>query len=566
VGADDSDAVKRAVEIIPDGRRVEQVVNGTLEKPVDVTLNLPEVRIPGSEKAFVKIYPSSFSQLVEGLDNIFRMPSGCFEQTSSTTYPNVLALEYLKRTNQSVPAVRAKAEAYIQSGYQRLLSFEVPGGGFDWFGQAPANRALTAYGLMEFTDMARVHDVDAKVIERTRRWLLDQRERDGSWAPENHKMHDDALGGAAGDDARLAETAYIAWAVFGDPAAADRASLTFAYLKSRNPESIKDAHILALVCNALLADDEHNADAAPYLGRLEAMKHLSGDGKFAWWEQAPGARTTFYGAGASGNIETTALATLALIRAGRYPDTTRQALTWLTAQKDANGTWYSTQATVLSLRALLAGTGKPLGGDGEPVVEVRLNGDLTETLRIPADQADVLKQVDLSSRLKTGKQVFTLSETSGAAVGFQASFRYNEPDAGLAARKDPFAVELTYDRTELPVGERMQATARVVNQTERTAPMVMVELPVPPGFAFSADDIADAMRTNKRIAKYQVQPRTVLLYLTGLDAGESLKVAYHLRATMPAKVTAAGARVYEYYDPNQRGSSPAARLTILAGE
>ncbi len=566
VGADDSDAVKRAVEIVPDGRRVEQVVNGTLERPVDVTLNLPEERIPGSEKAFVKIYPSSFSQLVEGLDNIFRMPSGCFEQTSSTTYPNVLALDYLKRTNQSVPAVRAKAEAYIQSGYQRLLSFEVSGGGFDWFGQAPANRALTAFGLMEFTDMARVHDVDARVIERTRRWLLDQRGPDGSWAPESHKMHDDALGGAAGDDARLAETAYIAWAVFGDPAAADRAPLTFGYLKSRNPESIKDAHILALVCNALLAVDEHSADAAPYLDRLEAMKHSSNDGKFVWWEQATGGRTTFYGAGASGNIETTALAALALIRAGRYPDTTRQALTWLTAQKDANGTWYSTQATVLSLRALLAGTGKPLGGDGERVVEVRVNGDLTETLRIPADQADVLKQIDLSSRLKTGNQMLTLSEASGAAVGFQASFRYNEPDAGLAARKEPFAVELTYDRTQLPVGERIQATAHVVNQTERSAPMVMVELPIPPGFAFSADDIVDAMRANKRIAKYQVQPRTVLLYLTGLDAGESLKVAYHLRATTPAKVTAAGARVYEYYDPDRRGSSPAVRLTVMAGE
>jgi alpha-2-macroglobulin-like protein len=566
VGADDSDAVKRAIEIVPDGHRVEQVVNGTLEKQVDISLNLPEERIPGSEKAFVKIYPSSFSQLVEGLDNIFRMPNGCFEQTSSTTYPNVLALDYLKRTNQSAPAVRVKAERFIQSGYQRLLSFEVPGGGFDWFGRAPANRALTAYGLMEFTDMARVHDVDAQVIERTRRWLLDQRQSDGSWAPDDHKMHDDALGGAAGDDARLAQTAYIAWAVFGDPAAANRAYLTLTYLKSRNPESIKDAHMLALVCNALLAVDEHNADAAPYLDRLEAMKHFSGDGKFTWWEQAAGGRTTFYGAGASGNIETTALAALALIRAGRYPDTTRQALTWLTAQKDENGTWYSTQATVLSLRALLAGTGKPLGGDGERVIEVRVNGDLTETLRIPADQADVLKQVDLSSRLKTGKQVLTLSEASGAAVGFQASFRYNEPDAGPAVRKDPFAVELTYDRTEMPVGERIQATTRVVNQTGRAAPMVMMELPVPPGFSFSMEDIVEAMRVNKRIAKCQMQPRTVLLYLTGLDAGESLKIMYHLRATMPAKVAAAGARVYEYYDPDQRGSSPATRLTVLSRE
>jgi hypothetical protein len=60
---------------------------------------------------------------------------------------------------------------YIQLGYQRLLSFEVPGGAFDWFGRPPANPTLTAYGLMEFADMARVFDVDPALIERTRKGL-----------------------------------------------------------------------------------------------------------------------------------------------------------------------------------------------------------------------------------------------------------------------------------------------------------------------------------------------------------------------------------------------------------
>ena len=71
------------------------------------------------------------------------MPGGCFEQTSSSTYPNVLALDYMKRTKKLTPEVHAKAEGYIANGYQRLLTFEVPGGGFSWFGQAPANKILT---------------------------------------------------------------------------------------------------------------------------------------------------------------------------------------------------------------------------------------------------------------------------------------------------------------------------------------------------------------------------------------------------------------------------------------
>ena len=343
-GAADSDAVKRPVEVLPDGRRVEEMVNGTLEKPADVTLTLPDDFIPGSQREVVKIYPSTFSQVVEGLDGIFRMPSGCFEQTSSTTYPNVLALDSLKGTGQSYADVRMKAEGYIRSGYQRLLGFEVQGGGFEWFGRAPASRTLTAYGLMEFADMARVSEVDPNMVARTRNWLLAQRRPDGSWdADQNPMLHEDMTGARTAADARLAETAYVAWAVFGDPAAAGQSASTFTYLKSHNPAGVQDAHTLALVCNALLAVDEHNADAAPYLDRLEAMKKFDGAGKFAWWEQPAGARTTFYGAGRSGQIETTALAALALLRSGRNPDATRKALTWLTAQKDPAGTWYSTQ-------------------------------------------------------------------------------------------------------------------------------------------------------------------------------------------------------------------------------
>ena len=167
-----ADAVRRAIEIVPDGQRVETVVSGPLDVPATIDVTVPETAVAGSARTVVKIYPSSFSQLVEGLDAIFQSPYGCFEQTSSTTYPDVLALDYLRRTKQNLPAVEAKARLYIHLGCQRLLSFEIAGGGFDWFGNPPAHRTLSAYGLLELVDMAKVHDVDPLVIERTRQWLL----------------------------------------------------------------------------------------------------------------------------------------------------------------------------------------------------------------------------------------------------------------------------------------------------------------------------------------------------------------------------------------------------------
>ncbi len=340
LGTGVADAVKRAVRVVADGRRVDQVVNGTLAQRKSIDIELPAEAIEGSARTMLKIYPSSFSQLVEGLDAIFQRPYGCFEQTSSTTYPNLLALDYLRRTKTSAPAIEAKAREYIHLGYQRLLSFEVPGGGFDWFGHPPANRILTAYGLMEFEHMARVHDVDRSVIERTRNWLLGQRTADGSWSPESHALEGNRTRGQ-GDLARLSSTAYIAWAVFGSEAGRGNDGRTLDFLLAHLPDSISDPYALALVCNALIAIEPSGLKAAPYLERLEGSKQESDRGKRIWWRQAPAESTMFYGAGQSGNIETTALATLALLSANRNPEIVRGALAWLIEQKDGSGTWGS---------------------------------------------------------------------------------------------------------------------------------------------------------------------------------------------------------------------------------
>ncbi len=85
------------------------------------------------------------------------------------TFPNVLILNYLKQTKQVSPEIQMKAENYIALGYQRLLTFEVPTGGFSLMGRPPAIEMLTAKGLLEFGDMAKVYPVDPALIERTRK-------------------------------------------------------------------------------------------------------------------------------------------------------------------------------------------------------------------------------------------------------------------------------------------------------------------------------------------------------------------------------------------------------------
>jgi len=59
------------------------------------------------------------------------------------------------------------------------------------------------------------------------------------------------------------------------------------------------------------------------------------------------------GQGNVASIETTALVAYAMLRANAYPDVVQGAINYLVSQKDSFGTWQTTQATILSLKAML---------------------------------------------------------------------------------------------------------------------------------------------------------------------------------------------------------------------
>ena len=75
-GSKMSDAIKRSVEVVPDGKKVEQVVSDKLTGKVKQTLTIPEDAIPDASKLIVKLYPGVFSQVLEGTEGMLRMPGG----------------------------------------------------------------------------------------------------------------------------------------------------------------------------------------------------------------------------------------------------------------------------------------------------------------------------------------------------------------------------------------------------------------------------------------------------------------------------------------------------------
>ena len=102
-----------------------------------------------------------------------------------------------------------------------------------------------------------------------------------------------------------------------------------------------------------------------------------------WWSAE---ETGVYGSGASASVETTGLAVQALLKWGQASGTARKALAYIAAKKDAGGTWGTTQATIMALRALLLATEKG-AADTQGTVEVLLNGKpVGETDAYPGEQ------------------------------------------------------------------------------------------------------------------------------------------------------------------------------------
>lgn len=71
-----SDAIRRSIEVVPDGKKFEAVINDRLPARCSHRIEIPAKSIDGSHKILFKVYPSVFAQVVDGMEGMLRMPYG----------------------------------------------------------------------------------------------------------------------------------------------------------------------------------------------------------------------------------------------------------------------------------------------------------------------------------------------------------------------------------------------------------------------------------------------------------------------------------------------------------
>lgn len=470
------------------------------------------------------------------------------EQTSGTSYPNVLIVDYLKKTKKANPELMLKAMGLISTGYQKIVTFQTPSGGFSWWGPNDTPQLwVTAYGLQQIVDTARVYEIDPNVISRAQNYLISQQDKDGAWKSTG-QTHGVAIEGFR--DPSLPLTAYVAWTLAESRykgAALDKA---LAFIRGRI-KAERSSYVLALAACALFAADRKDEAAHEIMERLVGMARTEGERMF--WETE--GQTMSFARHGGATVETTALVTYAAMKSGRYPTVAQKGLNQLVHVRSSSGAWGSTQSTVLALKCLVEAMG---GAKLEKPIKVKVRcNDAAREISIDPDQADVLQLVDFGAATRAGTNRLEIETEGEGTLMFQAVARHYLPWSEVKEGEqpeDPIVFQVDYDRTRLSKEDLLTANVTMRYRGRMSTYMVIVDLGIPPGFEVLTDAF-ERMLEAGRITKFEATGRQVILYFGAINPNDEIKFGYQLRPKYPVKVLAPSSQAYEYYTPDNRSRS-----------
>jgi len=254
-------------------------------------------------------------------------------------------------------------------------------------------------------------------------------------------------------------------------------------------------------------------------------------------------------------IETTAYATLALIKHGDNLNASRAAK-WLVSKRNANGGFGSTQDTVMALQALIE---YATGSRADVDLTINIDSDGTkQQLKINAQNFDVLQivEVPVNSTLKisvSGK---------GEAIG-QIVQRFNVPEV-IQEKNEILKVDVKYNADEVAVNDEVKVDVSLTfNPPEpMEAGMVVMDIAVPTGFAAVKESIDKTIAGHQNIKRYDISGRKVIFYIENMLPGDQVSFSFMVKAQYPVKAKGVASQAYSYYKPEISAESLSQDITV----
>lgn len=489
--------------------------------------------MPGSLSVQINAYPDVIHEATKSADRMLRQPTGCFEQVSSSNYPNVLVLDLLRSRKKASPEIERRAKDLLKDGYRQLIQYECKNGGFGYWGGEQGNLFLTAYGIMEFTDMGAFMQVDQEMIKRSVEWLL-------------NKSRSQAKSGYSDD----IQAAYIAWAAASAGyGALFKTEIDTAFETARRSN---DPYQAALVANALIAMND--ARYAILLDFLSEKQQENG----AWM----GASKSVVG---SMNqhlaIETTSLALLAFTQTSSPTGRMKKGFDFLLKTKTSYG-YGNTQGTILTLKALVAYAKQMVIAGTKNTLIVKINDKTVAEQPFLSDQSAPVAISGLERYLdEKGGRISVAFKNTAYYVPIDIDIQYQSKqpqDARESALS--FSTRLSQEKAE--VGESVRLETTLSNTSNQTLASPMIMLGIPAGLNLQPWQLKQ-LSERHAFDYYEIWGPYLVFHFRQLAPGETKNISLDLRADIAGRFESPAAQAFLYYANDRRVWSSPLQIRVL---
>ncbi len=517
---------KQIIQIKPGGFKVGMKYNSDEKEVANMHFDLRNA-IPGTAEVGIFLAGDPVKDALKGIESIVREPYGCFEQVSSSSYPNILVMDYLQQSGKNYDnPIYNRAYNATLTAFEKLKGYETSTGGFDLYGRAPGDVLLTAFGILQFADMKRIANIgDEKMMDRSIKWLLKKVRSDGYY-DETEKYY----GGNQQNEVRQAYISYALAKVTGQLPEAQWKTLETNALK------LKDSYILSWY---ILTAKALNKDYSIAIDMLQKLQNE--DGSFT-----ANFGTIKHSYGISRGVESTSVAIEALHKSSFQLLRISEGLKYILQNRTQYGGFGSTLATVHAIKTILMYT--------------RLNSDnnANGTLELVDQNQKPLGKFAVSSTADAQTYYLEPSKTSGKDLNISScltGFQDNRPAIYFASwntklppsnKSAMLTLSSKLQKPSMQLGETQLLKITLQNKNEGQILDPMLIIPIPAGLNIDPHQLNKLIEDN-RIGYYERTDNAIFLYLRKIDAKEKLEFALSVKAEYVGTFTSDAAQAYPYY-------------------
>lgn len=527
--------IKKTIDVYSKGFPMNVDISGVKSQTQEFTI---VDSMPGSIDAGFKLFYNPFSSIFDGLESMMREPSGCFEQVSSSNYPNIMAMQLLKYKKMS-PEFKEKALRFLEVGYQKLKNYESKDGGFEWYGGNPGHEALTAYGLLQFHEMKEFINIDKNLVERSMTWLNSRKDDKGGFKQNPGRY------GFSGIKYEV-NNAYIVYVL----SEIGQNDINLQYEKSLQ-EALKSNDLYRMELLALASFNLKKMEQYKELMKLIKVKiEIQG------FKDLKAEQSVINSYGRSMNNEIASLFALALLKENKVTKEVSDVLDFIQSSKSVYG-FGSTQATALALKTITEFTKISVNSSFVANATMSLNNHPIDLTQKDNSGNVILKNL----KINEGNNNFSIQipEESSIPYLFYVQYQTYKPNNSKECK---LILKTKSLMDKVKVSETARLEIEVQNNSINQLSNPIARIGIPGGLTPEPWQLKELMEKNI-IDYYEIFGNELVFYFRKIDAKEIRKINIDLKAIVPGNYKGVASSAYLYYENEHKNWNQGIEIEVI---